>query len=101
MQSQFFDQLIDCLLYTSTFEQTGKFIIQELKEIANDLPDEISKGRATRAAALTLKAWCELFMNNYSDAAATCQQIIGGVHSLFTATGATSYNDQFMEERCV
>ena len=82
----------------STFEQTGKFIIQELKEIANDLPDEISKGRATRAAALTLKAWCELFMNNYSDAAATCQQIIGGVHSLFTATGATSYNDQFMEE---
>lgn len=82
----------------STFEETGKFIIKELKDAAELLPDEVSKGRATRGAALTLKAWCELFMHNYADVATTCQQVMGGVHSLFKATGATSYNDQFMEE---
>ena len=76
----------------STFQQTGQFIISELKAAADDLPNELSKGRATKAAALTLKAWCELFMKNYADAATTSQEVMNlGVHSLYS-----DYNGQFM-----
>lgn len=81
----------------ATIEETGKFIIRELKEAAEDLPDEISTGRATRVAALTLKAWCELYMKNYEDAVATCDEIMTkstAGHGFFQG----GYNAQFMEE---
>jgi hypothetical protein len=85
----------DSIFYPrATFQETGEFIINELREIANDLPNEVSKGRATRAAALTLKAWCELFMHNYNDAAISCQEVINlGVHGLYP-----DYNGLFMGE---
>lgn len=81
----------------ATIEETGKFIIEELRLAAEDLPDEVSKGRATRVAALTLKAWCELYMKNYTDAVTTCEEImtksVAG-HNLFQG----GYNAQFMAE---
>ncbi|MDO9154488.1 MAG: RagB/SusD family nutrient uptake outer membrane protein [Paludibacter sp.] len=76
----------------STAKQTSNFIISELKAAAADLPNEVSKGRATQAAALTLKAWVELFSKNYAEAANTCSDIMNlKVHGLFP-----KYNDQFM-----
>ncbi|UKJ06568.1 RagB/SusD family nutrient uptake outer membrane protein [Solitalea lacus] len=54
-------------------------IIKELELIAPVLPVNYSgsdKGRATRGAALALKARIELFSGKYSDCIATCQQLM-------------------------
>jgi len=79
----------------SSFEDTFRFITTELDEIANDLPLQPETGRASRGAALTLKAWCELFaaspLNNaendlkkWESAAQTYQRIIDlDVYDLF------------------
>lgn len=74
---------------------TFKFIVDECAAIANDLPLKPGKSRASKGAALTLKAWCELFnagplKNPTNDrarwalAAATNQQIMNlKTYSLF------------------
>ncbi len=46
----------------STFDETFRFIVGECAASAVDLPlNPQEKGRISRGAALTLKAWCELF----------------------------------------
>lgn len=42
-------------------EETYQFIVNELESIVLDLPVIVENGRASRGAALALKAWCELF----------------------------------------
>lgn len=76
-------------------EDTFKFIVQELAEAANNLPIKSDAGRATKGAALTVKAWCELFaasklhnpsnnLDKWSEAAKTNKQVMDlGVYSLF------------------
>jgi starch-binding outer membrane protein, SusD/RagB family len=47
----------------STFEDTYKFITAECDSAASVLPMQVDKGsgRPSKGAALTLKAWCQLF----------------------------------------
>jgi hypothetical protein len=54
-------------------------IINELAAIAPDLPlvyGNVDKGRATRGAALALKARVELYAGKYTDCVATCNQLM-------------------------
>ena len=89
----------DSIFYArNTFDETFKFITDELGGIANDLPETNEPGRITKGAALTLKGWCELFAHKYTDAAATNKQIIdnlgnGKVYDLFP-----DYGTLFMPE---
>lgn len=78
----------------NTKAETLKFIQDECTAAAADLPNELSTGAATKGAALTLKAWTELFSGDYADAAVTYQQVIDlHIYSLFP-----DYNQQFMAE---
>jgi len=87
-------------------EETFAFITGECNAIANDLPlvaDE--SGRITRGAALTLKAWCELFnasplynpsndKSKWALAASTYKNVMDlGVYDLFP-----EYSTLFYEE---
>ncbi|NQX41598.1 Starch-binding associating with outer membrane [Pedobacter steynii] len=70
-----------------------KFILEELKTIAPDLPTNYSGsdvGRITRAAVLTLKARIELFNKDYATAIADYQTIMNFGYQLFP-----SYQDLF------
>jgi hypothetical protein len=80
----------------NTDAETEKFIVDELAAAANDLPVKAAdKNRATKGAALTLKAWVELYnaspLKNpandkakWATAAATNKQVMDlGVYSLF------------------
>ena len=79
----------------SSFDETYKFIIDELDAISSDLTLKPESGRASRGAGLTLKGWCELFaaspLNNLSSdknkwelAAGTYKQVMDlGVYDLF------------------
>ncbi|MFC5411794.1 RagB/SusD family nutrient uptake outer membrane protein [Larkinella bovis] len=79
----------------NTDEETYKFIVDECAAIVDDLPLKAEAGRASKASALTLKGWCELFWasplkNTANDkarwalAAATNKKVMDlGSHSLF------------------
>lgn len=67
-----------------------KFILDELAEIAEVLPDSYpggfmnETGRITRAAALSLRARAALYFGNFSEAEASAGKVISeGHHSLF------------------
>jgi len=97
---------------SASIQEVYDFMVKELGEAANDLPDEVGIGHVTKGAALALKASIELHMagiaadprpasigsfgdaNTYYDACAkTCKQIMDlGTYSLFP-----NYNDQFLE----
>jgi len=97
---------------STSINELYTFMVTELGEAADDLPDEIGDGHVTKGAALALKAYIELFMGDiaadprpaaigdlgdpntyYTACANTCQQIMDlGTYSLFP-----SYNDQFLE----
>jgi hypothetical protein len=89
----------------NTAEETFLFIANECAQIANDLPLKSDAGRATRGAALTLKAWIELVWasplynpngetSRWQAAANTNKQVIDlGVYSLFP-----DYNTLHFEE---
>lgn len=89
----------------NTFEETIGFITGECSEIAQDLPLTASSGRVTRSAALTLKAWCDLFAASplynpsndkvkWDKAANSYKDVIDlGVHELYP-----DYRALFFEE---
>ncbi len=78
----------------ATKAETLKFIQDECTAAAADLPNTLSTGAATKGAALTLKAWTELWAGDYTDAAVTYRQVMDlGVYDLFS-----NYNTQFMGE---
>ncbi|MET7001585.1 RagB/SusD family nutrient uptake outer membrane protein [Chitinophaga defluvii] len=89
----------------NTFDETFKFITDELSAIAGDLVLKPESGRVSRGAALTLKAWCELFaaspLNNAANdvkkwelAAKTYKQVMDlGVYDLFP-----DYRTLFLED---
>jgi hypothetical protein len=83
----------------NTFDETYKFIRDELTAVSADLPTTPAQaGRVTKGAALALKGWVEMFANKYSDAAVTYKQIIddmggGKVYQLFP-----DYQQFFMPE---
>lgn len=83
----------------NTFDETYKFIRDELTEVIADLPTTPAQtGRVTKGAALALRGWVEMFANKYSDAAVTYKQIIdemggGKVYQLFP-----DYQQFFMPE---
>lgn len=72
----------------SSFDETVKFITDELSAVSEELPEANEPGRATKGAALTLKGWCELFAHKFSESATTNKGIIdnlgnGNVYDLF------------------
>ncbi|TLV03833.1 RagB/SusD family nutrient uptake outer membrane protein [Dyadobacter luticola] len=89
----------------NTDEETFKFIVDECAAILNDLPLKAEAGRVSKASALTLKGFCELFWASplknttndkarWATAAATNKQVIDlGSHSLFS-----NYETQFYED---
>jgi len=101
----------DIFKQSASINELYDFMVAELAEAANDLPDEVGHGHVTKGAALALKAYIELYMgdiasdprpaeigslgsaSNYYDACAkTCKQIMDlGTYSLFP-----NYNDQFL-----
>lgn len=63
-----------------------KFILDELTEIAPQLPEKYASsdvGHVTRGAALTLKARMEIFEGDYAACAATTEQIMKLGYELF------------------
>ena len=89
----------------TTSDETFKFISDECVAAAADLPVTSDAGRATKGAALTLKAFCELFNASpqrnatgdkarWTQAATTYKQVMDlKVYSLFS-----DYNTLFFEE---
>lgn len=89
----------------STDQETYQFIVDECAAIVADLPLKAEAGRASKASALTLKGWCELFWasplkNSANDktrwalAAATNKQVVDlGSHSLFPNYETLFYED--------
>lgn len=85
----------DIFYARSSFDETFNFIKEELDAIVDDLELSPETGRASKGAALTLKAWCELFaaspLNNpsndagkWANAAGTYKKVIDlGVYDLF------------------
>ncbi|HEX8675986.1 MAG TPA: RagB/SusD family nutrient uptake outer membrane protein [Segetibacter sp.] len=72
----------------SSFDETVKFITDELSAVSEELPETNEPGRATKGAALTLKGWCELFARMFTESATTNKQIIdnlgnGKVYDLY------------------
>lgn len=74
-------------------EKVREFILKELKEIADILPDSYDgskfyeSGRITRAAALSLRARAALYFGNYAEAETSAGLVISeGHHSLFRVT---------------
>src|SRR5215210_1886265 len=72
----------------SSFDETVKFITDELSAVSEELPETSEPGRATKGAALTLKGWCELFARMFTESATTNKQIIdnlgnGKVYDLY------------------
>lgn len=88
----------------NTAEETYQFIVDELNAILMDLPVDTDDGRASRGAALSLKAWCELYwaspyynpsndLSRWQKAASTYNEVINlEKYQLFP-----EYNAQFME----
>ncbi|WP_221391108.1 RagB/SusD family nutrient uptake outer membrane protein [Dyadobacter sp. NIV53] len=89
----------------NTDEETYQFIVDECAAIVDDLPLKAEAGRVSKASALTLKGFCELFWasplkNTANDkarwalAAASNKKVIElGSHSLFA-----NYETQFYED---
>lgn len=74
-------------------EKVHDFILTELKQIADILPDSYDDsefneaGRITRAAALALRARAALYFGNFAEAEASAKLVISeGHHSLFRVT---------------
>jgi len=97
----------------STDDETFKFITDECAAIADDLPIHADAGRASRGAALTLQAWCELFeaspLKNPSNdktkwelAATTNRKVIDlDAYGLFSDYGTLFYEDNNNNEEVI
>lgn len=87
----------------ATDEETYKFIVDECAAVVTDLPTKPEKSRVGKGAALTLKAWCELFnasplkntgndKSRWALAASTCKQVMDmNVYSLFPDHATLNY----------
>lgn len=86
-------------------ETVRKFILDELAEIAEILPDSYNgsylyeTGRITRAGALALRARAALYFGNYAEAEASAGKIISeGHHSLFRVSSLTTAQQKEADE---
>ena len=86
-------------------ETVQAFILSELAEIAEILPDSYpggegyEKGRITRAGALALRARAALYFGNFAEAEASAGKIIQeGHHSLFRVTSLNAAQQNEADE---
>lgn len=86
-------------------ETVRKYILDELDEIANILPDSYAggenyeKGRITRAGTLALRARAALYFGNYAEAESSAKKVISeGHHSLFRVTSLNAAQQQEADE---
>lgn len=86
-------------------EEVQAFILSELDEIAEVLPDEYDgsylyeTSRITRAAALSLRARAALYFGNYAEAEASAGKVISeGHHSLFRVTSLNAAQQKEADE---
>lgn len=89
----------------NSVEEVRAYILKELGEIAERLPDEYDgskyyeKGRITRAAALALRARAALYFGNYEEAEKSAQLVISeGHHSLFRITSLNAAQEMEAQE---
>lgn len=82
-----------------------KFILDELGEIADILPNSYTGGylnessRITRAAALALRARAALYFGNFAEAEASAGKVISeGKHTLFRVTSLTAGQQKEADE---
>ncbi|TLX75978.1 RagB/SusD family nutrient uptake outer membrane protein [Labilibacter sediminis] len=79
--------------------QTAAFILEDLNAAISNLPvNQVEEGRVTQGAALALKARILLFEENYVEAAAVAQEVMGLGYDLFQTSAGTGYRDLFMTE---
>lgn len=86
-------------------EKVREFILTELKQIADILPNSYDgssyneTSRITRAAALSLRARAALYFGNYAEAEASAGLVISeGQHSLFRVTSLNAQQKKEAEE---
>lgn len=86
-------------------ETVRTFILNELQEVADILPDSYDggsmqeTGRVSRAAALALRARAALYAGNYTEAEASATAVINeGYHSLFKVNTLTAAQQQEADE---
>ena len=89
----------------NSVEEVRKFILDELADIADILPDSYEGGylyetsRITRAAALSLRARAALYFGNYAEAEASAGKVIEeGHHALFRVGALNAAQQQEAEE---
>ena len=89
----------------NSVEEVRTYILKELAEIADILPDEYDgseyneKGRITRAAALSLRARSALYFGNFAEAEKSAGLVISeGHHSLFRVASLNSAQEQEAQE---
>lgn len=86
-------------------EKVREFILTELKQIAEVLPDSYDgskyneASRITRAAALSLRARAALYFGNYAEAEASAGLVISeGHHSLFRVAALNPQQEKELKE---
>lgn len=79
-------------------DSVQQFVISELKDVASVLPSSYpaaDQGRITKGAALALLAREQLYVGDYSDAAATAKQVMDlGIYAIDNSS-ANAYNSLF------
>lgn len=81
-------------------EQVYDFILSELDEVSKILPTSYSggrsneKGRITKGAALALKARVHLYLEQYEEAVAAAQEVMGMGYSLFSVNNESAENQE-------
>lgn len=89
----------------NSVEEVRDFILTELAEVANLLPESYSggfmneAGRVTRYAALALRSRAALYFGNYAEAEKSAKAVMeSGKYSLFRLTSLNAAQEQEAEE---
>ena len=89
----------------NSVEEVRNFILTELAEVAEILPESYSGGfmneigRVTRYAALALRSRAALYFGNYEEAEKSAKAVIdSGKYSLFKLTSLNAAQEQEAEE---
>lgn len=93
------------LTHCNSKEEVQAYVLKELEEIAEILPDEYNgnklyeAGRITRAAALSVRARAALYFGNYQEAEKSAALVINeGHHDLFRITSLNANQQKEAEE---
>ncbi|UNY97306.1 RagB/SusD family nutrient uptake outer membrane protein [Zhouia spongiae] len=85
----------DVAVAPASEEEVMNFVIAELEEAIPNLPDENEyKSRISKASALVLKARVHLFRQEWNEAAAAAQEVMGMGYQLFSVASLSDEDTQ-------